>query len=106
MVVVDRSDDHLCPELRPVLAYAPLFIFESAIADSNCKRVFRLSPSNIRLRVEMRKMPANDLVGTISFDTLRALVPGGYKTPGIEHHDRIILDALQQESEPLFAGCG
>src|SRR5580658_3218519 len=50
-------------------------------------------------------MPTDDLLGTIALDALGTFVPSGYKTLGVEHKDRIILDAVDQAAKPFFVVC-
>src|SRR4051812_16379182 len=44
-------------------------------------------------------MLADDVVGRIAFDPLGACVPVGYPASGVEHVDRVIGDALDEDSE-------
>jgi hypothetical protein len=44
----------------------------------------------------------DDLAGSVSFESLGAGVPREHDTIGIQHEDRIIPDALDEEPEALL----
>ncbi len=48
-------------------------------------------------------MLPDDLVGSVSLETLGAGVPGENATVGIQHENRIVSDALDEEPEALLA---
>ncbi len=48
-------------------------------------------------------MLADDLLGAVALDPLGAGVPVGHDAARIEHIDRIVGDALNQQAEPLLA---
>ena len=48
-------------------------------------------------------MLADDLVGRVALDPLGPGVPGGDVAVGVEHEDRVVPDALDQEPEALLA---
>jgi hypothetical protein len=60
---------------------------------------------HVLLRVELRRISADDLVGTVPFNALRAFVPGGDETLGIKHQDRVVLDTIDQTPESFFTVC-
>ncbi|HET8584985.1 MAG TPA: hypothetical protein VFM89_04535, partial [Casimicrobiaceae bacterium] len=57
------------------------------------------------LRVEDREMLADDLVRRITADALRAGVPRDDAAVGIEHEDRVVDDAVDEQPESFFAFC-
>src|SRR6267154_2029960 len=48
-------------------------------------------------------MLADNLCRFIAFDAASARVPAGHNSIGIEHVDRIVLNAVHKEPEPLLA---
>ena len=48
-------------------------------------------------------MLPDDLFGPVALDALGADVPRGDAAPAVEHEDGVVLDALHDEAEPLFA---
>src|SRR6202022_3300526 len=54
-------------------------------------------------KVENRKMLADDFLGFVSLDPLRARVPVGDASLGIEHIDRVVGDAVNQKPEVALA---
>ena len=53
--------------------------------------------------IEAREVLADDLVGAVALDALGAGVPGRDVAVGVEHEDRVVLDALDQQAEALLA---
>src|SRR5579885_3126270 len=53
--------------------------------------------------VELREVPADDLLGAVAFDARRAGIPARHDAARVEHDQRIIGDARGQEMEAPFA---
>ena len=103
-LAAQRGDHHVRPEPRAVLADAPAFVLEAARRArrrrSSCSRPCRA----MRLRrIEGREVLADDLVGGVALDALGAGVPGRDVAVRIEHEDRVVLHALDQQAEALLA---
>jgi hypothetical protein len=100
--VVQRADDDVGPEARAVGAHAPALVLEPPQArglpqlDGRPIAVARL------LRIEIREMLADDLVGLVALDALGALVPGLDDPLRVEDEDRVVLDALDERLEEGF----
>ncbi len=101
--IVDGVDDDVCPEPRAVLANPLRFVFIFALRQRDCERSGRLPASAILLRIEAREIVANDLVGLIALDQFGPDIPVGNPAIHIEHIDRIVAHALNQQTEPLLA---
>ena len=71
-LVLDRVDDDACPELCPVLAHAPPLGFVPAGRPRRFERAFGNAGFEVLRGVEAAEMLADNLVGRIAFDTLRA----------------------------------
>src|SRR5436305_11265767 len=66
--IIDRGDDHIRPERRSILAYPPAFLLEAAFGERDPELVLRLLASHLLRRVELRKVPADNLLGTVALD--------------------------------------
>src|SRR5580704_4849358 len=62
----------------------------------------RLSSLDIFRRIKTGKMMVQDLVGLVTLDPFRTLVPGSHVSCRIEHEDRVIPYALDESSRALL----
>ena len=102
--VPDRVDDDIGPELRPVLADAPTFLFEFAGALGDFEGALGESFRAIFLGVEAREILADDFGLLVSLETLGARIPARDRTVGVEHVDRIVGDRVDEHAVAAFAG--
>ena len=102
-IVADGIDDDMRPEAAAVLAHAPAFLLEAALAPGGVERLLRLAVAAVLLGVELREVAADDLVRQVALDPLRAGIPVGHAAFGVEHVDRVVGDALHQQAELLLA---
>ena len=65
-IVADRVDDDVGPETAAVLADAPAFFFEPALALGGLQRPLRLAGFPVFVRVEFREVLADDFVAANS----------------------------------------
>src|SRR5712691_3259809 len=86
----------------------PSFRIHPAIARGEREQPRRLSLRYCFGRVKAGEMLPYDLLCPVALDALSAGIPGGDSTRAIQHEDRKILDALDQQAEGLrgFAGGG
>jgi hypothetical protein len=95
--IAQRRDDDVGPEAAAILADAPVLVLEtSQLARAPqllVRPVFRESIG----RVEPREMLADDFIGRIALDALRALVSRRDDAIRIQHEDRVIADAFDHE---------
>src|SRR6185369_13528973 len=91
-------------ELAAILAHPPVFVLEAAIARGNLELHLALPGANVLFWIEAREVAADDFLGPVAFDALRALVPGGDMARRIEDEDRVVLYALDEPSEAFFCG--
>src|SRR5690349_19158519 len=101
--VEQRGDNHVGPEARAILAHAPALDLEAADARGFLDLAVGPAGGDRFGRVEDREVLADDVVGGISLDALRAGVPGRDAAVGIEQEDGVVLHALDQHAEALFA---
>ena len=97
--ISDRVDDDACPEPALVLANPPSLSFEFARLGGNGQSLcgdFRLS---ILLGVEGREMTAEDFLALVSLGPLRSGIPVDDVPAQIEHKDRVIRYAFDQQPE-------
>ena len=102
-LVADRLDDEAGPERGLVAPHLPAFGSVLALIGGDMQRARRLAALPLLLGVEAAEMLADDLVRRILVDPLRAGVPVGHAPVGIEHEDRVIGDALNQQPEAPLA---
>src|SRR5215204_1153238 len=62
-----------------------------------------MSAPDVLIGVEDREMLPDDLLGLVALDALSSKVPCCDVPIGVEHEDGVVLDALDQEAEALFA---
>ena len=93
----------LAQNFVPSLQIAPAFVDEAARFRRHLELVLRPPALARLLRIEGREMLADDLGGFVALDALRAAVPGGDVAVGIEHEDRVVADALDEQAKALLA---
>ena len=98
--VADRIDDDVCPEAAAVLAYTPAFGLEPAFASRRLERDPRYLPLLFLWRVKAGEMLPDDLARLIAFETPRALIPAANPPLQIEHINRVVGNALNQQLKP------
>src|SRR5690606_10139741 len=101
--IVQRGDQHVGPEPAAVLAHAPAFVLETAVA--LCTLQLQLGPAHANglLRIEAREVMADDLRGAVALDAFGAGVPAAHDAAGIEHEDGVIDHALDHQPEQVVA---
>ena len=57
----------------------------------------------ILLRVELREVPSDDLVGPIALEALDAEVPARHSPVRVEQEDGVVADPADEQAEPLLA---
>ena len=101
-VVLDRIDEDARPKPGPILADPPVFRFELAGLAGNGQRLVRHVRCLIFRGVERAKVPSENFCARVALDALGAGVPVDDVTRGIEHINRVIVDALDQKPESSF----
>src|SRR5690606_12369426 len=101
--VVQRRHHAARPEQRTVLACAPAFV--GYAADVACLGDLppRLVRGDVLRRVEVREVLAEDLRGGIPADALGAAVPAADEAVSVEHEDRIVVDAFDEQPKAFLA---
>src|SRR6185295_7300413 len=98
---VERGNDDVRPEARPILPDAPAFVLEASLRRSDLQLVRR---EVARLgRIELAEVLPDDLRSAVSLDQLGAGVPRCHPAVGVEHEDGVVLDALHQKAKALLA---
>src|SRR5215207_4374631 len=101
--VPEGGDDGARPEPGAILANLYPLLYATALCQRRAQYILRVSTLHIFFRIEGREVPAQDLLFTVTFYALRAVVPGRYESSWIEHEDRIVLDPLDHQPEALLA---
>src|SRR5439155_1995991 len=78
------------------------FLLEPAFAQRDREHFLRVLPLAILLRVERAEVAADDLLGGVALEALRALVPAHDPALRVEHEDGVILHALDEEAISFF----
>ena len=102
-VVSQRGDDHVGPESGSVLADAPPFVLDPPLVRRLGQQPGRPPVLPVLPRVEELDRLADDLLPPIPLDQRRAGVPGRHPPVAVEHEDRVVADALDQNAETLVA---
>src|SRR5690606_5979377 len=103
-VLPDRVDQDMGTEPAAVLAHPPALGLVTAIARGDAERTLRFAALDVLLRIEPREVLADHLGIGIALDPLAAGVPAQDGARCIEHVDRVIGNALQQQV--LVTGAG
>src|SRR5207248_1600750 len=98
----DRADDHVGPEAAAVLAEAPAFVLEAAVAGRGDELELALARVYVVVGVEHREVLPDDLVGAVAVDGGGAGAPGGDVAARVEHEDRVVADALDEAPVALL----
>jgi hypothetical protein len=64
--------------------------------------LLRYPSRTVCIGVENLKVPANDFVGLVARDLLSPFVPATHSPIGIEHQNRVVRDAFEQNLKPPF----
>jgi hypothetical protein len=102
-IVAQRRDRDTGPEGRAVLAHPPSLVQETARRLGHPQLVGGPARLPRLRRVEDRKVLADDFLGRVALDSLGADVPGDHHAIRIEHEDRVLAHAFDQQPEPLLA---
>ena len=103
-LVVHRGDHDVRPEARAVLADAPSLLLVAPVPDRAPQLLGGMVPRDVRLRVEDGEVPADDLVLRVALDRLRTGVPGHDAAVRIQHEDRVVERARDQQRELPILG--
>ena len=95
--IADRIDDDMGAEALAVLAHAPALALELALFCRRLQDMGREARSAVLFGKEAREIPADDLLGLIALEPLRARIPGGDIAGRVQHVDGIIRDGADQQ---------
>src|SRR6185295_16927466 len=101
VATVERGDDDVRPEARPILLDAPALVLEASLRRSDSQLV-RREIERLR-RIEPAEVLPDDLRSAVALDPLGPGVPGEDPALGIEHEDGIVPNALHEKAKPLLA---
>ncbi len=101
-VLVDGIDDDAGPEEGAVLADAPAFLLVAALFPGDAQGAERLAVRAVDFGVEAGEMLPNNFVGRIALDPLAAAIPARHYAVRIQHVERVVGNAFNQESEVTF----
>ena len=97
-------EDHVRPEQGAVLAHPPAFVLDAAVHPGRANLGCRLAGQLVLRRVEDAEVAADDLVGGVALQCLRAGVPAAHRAVHVEHEDGVVAHAVHQQPEALLAG--
>ncbi len=103
-LIPEHGHHHAGKELRSVLPDSPGLFLVLALPGRGFQGVGRLLTGLVFGSVEAGEMLADDFIGPIPLDALGPGIPGGDPAIGVQHEDRVLPGALDEEAEPLFAG--
>jgi hypothetical protein len=103
VVVAQRGQHHVGPEVGAVLADAPTFLLEAAGVARDLELALRHALRDRVGRIERREMPADDLGCAVALDQRGAGVPGAHDARDVEHEDRVVAHALDDQAGALLA---
>jgi len=100
--VADGRHDDVGPEGRAVFANPPAIVFGPVRGRSFLQRALGLVDGNIFLGKEARIVLADDFLGLVTLNALRAFIPAFHAAFLVEHDDRAIRHAFDHELEALL----
>src|SRR6185312_10682019 len=89
----DRINDEVGAEALAALAHAPVLGLVAAVLARDAERPLGHAGGALLWRIEDREMLADDFVGGVALDTLRAGIPIADIAVAVEHADRVVGDA-------------
>ena len=101
--VSERGDDDVGPESGPVLPDAPPFVLDPPLGRRLGQQPGRPPVLPVLPGVKEVDRLAEDLLPLIPLDQRRPGVPGRHPPVAVEHEDRVITDAFDQNAETLVA---
>src|SRR5579862_1752989 len=101
--ILQGRDDDVGPEQGPVFPDAPTLILKDTYLAGDPQLVLRPLLVSGVIGIEDREMLSDDFLCTIALEALGAGVPGEHVACRVEHEDRIIAHALDQQPEALLA---
>src|SRR5581483_4865197 len=102
-LVPQRGQGDAGPEARAVLADPPTLALVVPLLRRGAQVLVRTVGGDVFRREEPRVGLADDLIGPVSLDALGPRVPAGDVPAPVEHEDRVVPHALDQEPERLLA---
>jgi hypothetical protein len=100
--VPQRRDGDVRREARAVLAHPHALFLVSAMFHSEAQHLVRSAPRRVLRRKEARKVGTDDLGRAVAFDPFRTGIPTDDHTVRVDHEDRVVVNAIDQESIALF----
>src|SRR5271165_3651416 len=100
--VHDAIEYRARPEATPVFAHAPALGLGPPLRSGARYQLLRYPSRTIGIGVENLEVSADDLIGPVAGDLLSALVPAAHPSVRIEHQNRVVRDAVEQDLKPPF----
>ena len=97
LFVAQRGDDHVRPEARAILAYAPTLVLEAPLGGRDLELVLRPAAVDRLAGVEGREVAADDLLGAVALEALRAGVPRHDAAVPVEQEKCVVLGLLDEQ---------
>jgi hypothetical protein len=102
ILVAEGREVHVGEESRAVRADVPALVCDVARGGGVGQQPVGPSLPDVVHGMEGREVPAHDLVGLVSVDLSGARVPAHDRPLRVQHHDRVVVDAFDQEAEALL----
>src|ERR1700686_1391042 len=87
------SNHYVRPEPRTILADAPAFVFDPALADRSPKLLFWFAVLDVLVGIEAGEVSPDDLFRPIAFNPFRSKVPTNDPPVPAKHENRIVFNA-------------
>ncbi len=99
LLVLERRDDDVRPKLRAVLADPPALVLEATFGGGDLEFVGGPPPVDGLLRVKLREVLADDLVGLVALEPFGPGVPGDDPPLRVEHEDGVVRGPLNEQAK-------
>ena len=103
VIVAHRVDHHIRPETLAAFADAPALGLVASVAPRCLEHACRHAGGAVFGRIEDREMLADDLIAAVTLDAFGAGVPIGHEAVLVEHENRVIDDAADEEAKAALA---
>src|SRR6185437_9434107 len=94
--ITQSGDHHARPEASSILAQSPAFVLHPPLARGDLQLLVGPAVGDGLRLVETGEVAAENLLGLVTLDVFRAVIPAGDVAGRIEGEDGVVLDARYQ----------
>jgi hypothetical protein len=103
ILIAQRGNSDARPVPRTALANAPAFVDESTGLGSNHELMLGPLAFDRILGIKLAKVLPEDFVRLVARDALRTAIPADHMAVGVQHENRVVGQAFDQQTKAFFA---